>query len=387
MRRAAGLAADRASGRVWGGTFHSIANRLLRRHGLAVGIDPGFTVLDQADTEALIGMIRAEFGLGEQKTRFPRAETIAAVYSRTVNEQDKLDPVVRDNGSRGAPSTPTSMQSALRRLPQPASSNTRCSTTTTCSSTGGHCWTAPPPTRCAGMFDHVLVDEYQDTNRLQAEILGRLCGPRRQSHRGRRRRPGDLLVPGGFDREHPPLPRRLPGADRGHAGAELPVDPADPRRRQLGDRRLAPSSTRSNCGPPAPTAPSPTWSPAPTRPPRPTTCATWCSPTARKASPCATRRSCSVPATTPTGSSSSWPAGASHSSSTGASSSSKRPTSRTCSPCSASSTTPATPLAWHRVVGAIPGVGPGHRRPAARQAAASPPTPRAPTCCHRVLLR
>ncbi len=62
LRRAGGFVNQQATGRVWGGTFHSIANRLLRRHATAVGLQDGFTVLDQSDSSGLFGLLRAESG-------------------------------------------------------------------------------------------------------------------------------------------------------------------------------------------------------------------------------------------------------------------------------------------------------------------------------------
>ena len=94
LRRAGGLVDRQATGRVWGGTFHSIANRLLRRHATAVGLSDGFTVLDQSDAAGLFGLLRAESGFAEGKTRFPRKETLSAVYSRAVNAQEKLNTVL-----------------------------------------------------------------------------------------------------------------------------------------------------------------------------------------------------------------------------------------------------------------------------------------------------
>ncbi|MBA2337741.1 MAG: ATP-dependent helicase [Acidimicrobiia bacterium] len=174
MRRAGSLIADRSTGRVWGGTFHSIANRLLRRHGTAVAIDPGFTVLDQGDTEAMMGMVRTELGFGDGKVRFPRAETVAAIYSRTVNEQEKLDKVVRERfpwcAEHGEGLKQIFATYRSRKLDQQVLDYDDLLL---------YWWalldTAAGATVAAG-FDHVLVDEYQDTNHLQAAILTRLCG-------------------------------------------------------------------------------------------------------------------------------------------------------------------------------------------------------------------
>lgn len=60
-----------SSRRVCGGTFHSVANMLLRRHGRSIGIEPGFTILDRGDAEDLIALMRSQLGLNEKDKRFP----------------------------------------------------------------------------------------------------------------------------------------------------------------------------------------------------------------------------------------------------------------------------------------------------------------------------
>jgi len=82
--------AERASGhretaRVWGGTFHAVANRLLRLHGRPLGLRPDFTVLDQSDGGDVMNLLRQELGFAQRERRFPRKETLTAIYSRTVN--------------------------------------------------------------------------------------------------------------------------------------------------------------------------------------------------------------------------------------------------------------------------------------------------------------
>src|SRR4029453_18461031 len=85
---------DRDAGRVWGGTFHAVANRLLRLHGRALGLAPGFTVLDQADAADVMNLLREELGYAARERRFPRKETLAQIHSRVVNAGLKLDAVV-----------------------------------------------------------------------------------------------------------------------------------------------------------------------------------------------------------------------------------------------------------------------------------------------------
>jgi DNA helicase-2/ATP-dependent DNA helicase PcrA len=174
VRRAGGLIADRSTGRVWGGTFHSIANRLLRRHGIAVGVEPNYTVLDQADGEALFGVLRTELGLAEGRTRFPRKETIAAVYSRTVNEQAQLDDILRQR-------FPWCQEHGdeLRSIFRAYRDRKREHNVLDYDDLLLYWWAlldSPATGAVCGLFDHVLVDEFQDTNRIQGSILMRLCG-------------------------------------------------------------------------------------------------------------------------------------------------------------------------------------------------------------------
>src|SRR5439155_968875 len=81
-----------ARGRVWGGTFHAVANRLLRAFGQPVGIRPDFTVLDQADAADLMNLIRGELRLGQGDRRFPKKDTLASIYSfRAATVRNILD--------------------------------------------------------------------------------------------------------------------------------------------------------------------------------------------------------------------------------------------------------------------------------------------------------
>jgi DNA helicase-2/ATP-dependent DNA helicase PcrA len=163
-------------GRVWGGTFHAVANRLLRQHGAALGLSPSFTVLDQADATDLLGLVRGELRLGERSVRFPKKDTIAAVYSRVVNSQEKLATVLdvwfpwcRDH------------HDALRDVFVGYTHRKRRHHVLDYDDLLLH-WRALVASPEAGpalraCFDHVLVDEYQDTNKLQADIVRGLCPP------------------------------------------------------------------------------------------------------------------------------------------------------------------------------------------------------------------
>ena len=126
---------------------------------------------------------------------------------------------------------------SCRRCSRPMSRPSRrrtCSITTICCSTGRRPSSDPAlAAEIGGSFDHVLVDEYQDTNRLQSSILLALKPDGARPDRGRRRRAVDLFLPRRHRAQHPRFSRPVRAAGRHHhAGPQLPLDPADPRRRQ-----------------------------------------------------------------------------------------------------------------------------------------------------------
>lgn len=176
LRRAGGFVDQQATGRVWGGTFHSIANRLLRRHATAVGLNDGFTVLDQSDSSGLFGLLRAESGFADGKTRFPRKETISAIYSRAVNAQEKLTTVLDERFPWCRDS-----DEELKEIFRLYTARKRKHNVVDFDDLLLY-WRAllesPQGGSIRGLFDHVLVDEYQDTNKIQADILRLLCGER-----------------------------------------------------------------------------------------------------------------------------------------------------------------------------------------------------------------
>ncbi len=180
-RRAAGemvqrvmAATDRDADRIWAGTFHAVANRILRMYGSAAGLADGFTVLDHADAVDLLAMIRLEAGFGERGRRFPRPETIASIYSRMVNAQARLSKVLEVDYPWCAPHLDDlrlifSGYTERKRQTQVLDYDDLLLfwRALTLSPVG-------EALRC--MFDHVLIDEYQDTNAIQADIVSRMTG-------------------------------------------------------------------------------------------------------------------------------------------------------------------------------------------------------------------
>jgi DNA helicase-2/ATP-dependent DNA helicase PcrA len=82
------------SQQVSGGTFHSVANLLLRRYGQPVGLESGFTILDRGDSEDLLSLLRGQLGLNDLGKRFPRKHTIAEMFGKTANTLASLNIVI-----------------------------------------------------------------------------------------------------------------------------------------------------------------------------------------------------------------------------------------------------------------------------------------------------
>jgi DNA helicase-2/ATP-dependent DNA helicase PcrA len=98
LRRAAGLLDGRCE-QVSGGTFHSFANIVLRRYGSGLGLQSGFTILDRGDAEDVIGLLRARMGLDKKEKRFPRKQTIGEMFSMAVNKSRPLRDLIEDTYS------------------------------------------------------------------------------------------------------------------------------------------------------------------------------------------------------------------------------------------------------------------------------------------------
>lgn len=161
--------------RVHGGTFHGTAHRLLRRFGAAAGLSPDFTILDQGDSEDLLQLSRAQLGYADAKRRFPKKATLQWVYSRHVNTDAPVERILRDQLPRFAELAPDFQRLFADYTERKASRNLVDYDDLLLF------WAtlleeAPAiADRIAGLYDHILVDEYQDTNLLQARILRGMC--------------------------------------------------------------------------------------------------------------------------------------------------------------------------------------------------------------------
>jgi DNA helicase-2/ATP-dependent DNA helicase PcrA len=177
LQRARGLVP--ASSRVLGGTFHSVAHRLVRRHAAALGLPGGFGVLDAGDAADVLDLLRTEHGHARSKTRFPRKATLLDIYSRTVNAQQPLSGVLAEHFPWCA-----EHREALSALFRAYTARKRELGVADLDDLLLY-WRALAADevigpRLASAFDHVLIDEYQDVNGLQVDLARSLAshGPR-----------------------------------------------------------------------------------------------------------------------------------------------------------------------------------------------------------------
>ena len=164
-----------AAGRVHGGTFHATGHRLLRTYGESAGLARDFSIMDQGDAEDLMGLSRAQIGVSTREKRFPKRETLHWLYSRHMNtgtpigtilreelpqfteHEDQIGRVFADYVSRKGERNLVDYDELLLFWALMLEQSEELAT------------------RISGLYDHLLVDEYQDTNLLQARILQGMC--------------------------------------------------------------------------------------------------------------------------------------------------------------------------------------------------------------------
>jgi len=154
----------------WAGTFHSIANRLIRRHSARLGLDANFSVLDRGDAADLMDVARHELGLSQAEKRFPRKDTCLAIYSQRVNTQRTLAATLAEAFPWCA-EWEQELARLYRAYVEKKLANQALDYDDLLLYWHAMMSDAPLAAEIGGAFDHVLVDEYQDTNALQAEIL------------------------------------------------------------------------------------------------------------------------------------------------------------------------------------------------------------------------
>ncbi len=178
LKRASQLL-DHRCREVSGGTFHSFANAILRRYAGKLGFASGFSIIDRSDSEDLIGMIRKETGTSADERKLPRKATLATIFSRSINKALPLEDVVYDDyphfgfqmdiiskiwslyQQRKREHDFCDYDDLLVYLLQLLNEHEDIRE------------------RLASTYRHIMVDEYQDTNLIQADIISLLAGPQK----------------------------------------------------------------------------------------------------------------------------------------------------------------------------------------------------------------
>ncbi|MGV1099241.1 ATP-dependent helicase [Thiovibrio sp. JS02] len=171
MLHRASFLVDSSCQLVTGGTFHAVANLLLRRHCRQLGYEPNFTIIDQSDAEGIVNLLKNSLSLGGENKRFPSKRIIVNILSKSVNKGMALEELVEDeyghlhdflddlltirkhyhqfkleHGLMDYDDLLVNWRRVLAEFPEVQA-------------------------ELAGRFTHIMVDEYQDTNPIQAQIV------------------------------------------------------------------------------------------------------------------------------------------------------------------------------------------------------------------------
>ncbi|PYJ77552.1 MAG: DNA helicase UvrD, partial [Verrucomicrobia bacterium] len=174
LDRVANLLPVDASG-LWGGTFHSVGNRILRRHGSALGYSSGFTIMDREDQKDLLNAVVSGAGIDPKEIRFPKADVLAEIFSFVVNTEKPLEELLAEKFPYFLPLLERIKDVHDRYEKRKKATNSMDFDDLlqkTLSMFQQHERIAEFYRR---QFQFILVDEYQDTNKIQADLVDLLA--------------------------------------------------------------------------------------------------------------------------------------------------------------------------------------------------------------------
>ncbi|MBW1696217.1 MAG: ATP-dependent helicase [Deltaproteobacteria bacterium] len=176
LKRASKLLDERCE-RVAGGTFHSFANMVLRRFSSRIGFDSSFVIMDRSDTESLIGMLRRELGYGKLFGAFPKKQTLATIFSRSLNKSLSIEEVILNDYPHFEPFMEEVLQLYRAYGKQKREHSFLDFDDLLILLRNLLAENQDVRSSLSRQYQYLMVDEYQDTNAIQAEIIYLLAGP------------------------------------------------------------------------------------------------------------------------------------------------------------------------------------------------------------------
>ena len=171
MLRRASLILNASCERVAGGTFHSLSHQMLRRYGHLLGYGSNFTVLDRGDAEDAINLLRGALGLAEKGRRFPKKDTLASIFSKSVNQGRTLEEILEKEYPHLLEHLPD-IQRLFSEYQRYKREHQLMDYDDLLLNWYRVLLEHPGVRReISREFEFIMVDEYQDTNHLQAEIV------------------------------------------------------------------------------------------------------------------------------------------------------------------------------------------------------------------------
>jgi DNA helicase-2/ATP-dependent DNA helicase PcrA len=178
LDRVANLLPVDSSG-LWGGTFHSIGNRMLRRHGNVLGYSSGFTILDREDQKDLIDTVVSGAGINPKEIRFPKGDVLADIFSFTVNTERTMEELLAEKFPYFLPLIEQIKDVHARYEKKKKATNSMDFDDLLEKSLRMLKEHAEVRDFYQRRFQFILVDEYQDTNKIQADFIDTLAAEHR----------------------------------------------------------------------------------------------------------------------------------------------------------------------------------------------------------------
>ncbi len=156
---------------VWGGTFHSLGNRVLRRHARRLGYEGNYSIMDREDARQLVSAAVMEAGITTKSEKFPRSDRLMEMISLAANTSIPLDVLVGDRYPSAVPFLTDILKVAFRYRLRKSELNVMDFDDLLVKWRDLLVEHSDVREEYARKFEHILVDEYQDTNVIQANIL------------------------------------------------------------------------------------------------------------------------------------------------------------------------------------------------------------------------